>query len=723
MIEVEGEFYLPATSSLADMATRVLKDGRTFAIFDRHGDIRPLGFENQGLFHEGTRFLSRLKIEMNGKTPVLLSSHVKEDNEFIIGDQTNPDIELSDGTLLRNGTIHFVRTVFLLEGECFVRLEISNFGLQSARFELSYSFEADFIDLFELRGIKRTAHGSRLPPDVSSDAVILRYSGLDGVVRETHIRFGSPVSRIAAEAAVFAVELATQERTRFDLRIDCRLGEGSTPNEPFDEAIEKRRTIFEQYRAGLTTIETASSRFDDWVRQSRADLHMLLTKTEWGLYPFAGIPWYSCVFGRDGIITALETLWCEPDIARGVLSYLAAHQATESNPARDSDPGKILHEQRRGEMAALGEIPFGLYYGTIDATPLFVVLAGRYYERTADKEFIAQLWPAIELALKWIDKYGDLDGDGFVEYMRHSDRGLSNQGWKDSEDAIFHADGSLAEAPIALCEVQGYVFEAKVLAARMAAALDLHEVGLRLEREAEQLKTEFQRVFWCAEIGMYALALDKHKQPCRVRSSNAGHCLFSGIAAPAHAERISKVLLDPEFFSGWGIRTIAIGEARYNPMSYHNGSIWPHDNALIAAGLARYGYESAALQVFSALFDASRFMEVNRLPELYCGFPRRLGEGPTLYPVACNPQAWASAAIFLLVQAVLGLGLDSAMGRVTFNGAGLPETIPLINLTNINLPTGKVDVCLRRDTKGVTVSVTRREGEVEVIVSPRLNQS
>jgi len=538
------------------------------------------------------------------------------------------------------------------------------------------------------------------------------------VLRETQMLFGSPASKVTADQAVFSVELATQERSTLDLRISCRRGQQLPHYEPFDAAIEKRRTVFEQYRAGVTLMETTNSRFDDWFRQSRADLKMLLTKTEWGLYPFAGIPWYSCVFGRDGIITALETLWCAPDIARGVLSYLAAHQANKSNATQDCEPGKILHEQRGGEMAALGEIPFGLYYGTIDATPLFVVLAGRYFERTGDKDFIAKLWPAIELALKWIAKFGDIDGDRFVEYKRHSDRGLGNQGWKDSEDAIFHANGTLAEPPIALSEVQGYVFEAKVQAARVAVALGHHELSHQLEREADDLRTEFQKAFWCDEIGMYALALDKDKQPCRVRSSNAGQCLFSGIAAPEHAKRISEVLLEPDFFSGWGIRTIPMSETRYNPMSYHNGSIWPHDNALIAAGLARYGDKGAALQVLSAIFDASRFMELNRLPELYCGFARRRNEGPTLYPVACNPQAWASGAIFLLVQAVLGLGLDATTGRITFDGARLPETVPFLKLTNLSLPTGNVDINLRRDTKAVTVNVTRLEGEVDVVVGP-----
>jgi glycogen debranching enzyme len=719
MIEVEGKFYIPATSSLADLATRVLKDGETFAIFDRHGDIRPLGFENEGLFHEGTRFVSRLKLEMDGKTPLLLSSHVREDNDFLVADQTNPDLERPGGSSIRSGTIHFVRTIFLLEGECFLRLEISNFGLERAAFDVSYSFQADFVDVFELRGMTRSARGRVLPAEISPDAVILRYEGLDGVLRETQLFFGRPARAIGAERAVFPIELAPHERTMCDLRIGCRLGEQRPRHEPVDAAFEKRHAKFEQQRASLTAILTTNPQFNDWIHQSRADLHMLLTQTSQGLYPYAGIPWYSCVFGRDGIITALETLWCEPDIARGVLTYLAQNQAAESNAARDCEPGKIIHEERRGEMAALGEIPFGRYYGTIDATPLFIVLAGRYFERTGDAEFIGTLWPAIERALTWIDSYGDCDGDGFIEYQRRTERGLGNQGWKDSEDSIFHSDGTLAAAPIALCEVQGYVYEARRLAARIAAALGHHEETARLEEGAARLKNDFQTAFWCEEIGMYALALDGHKRPCRVRSSNAGQCFFSGIAAPQHAARIAETLLRADFSSGWGIRTIPVGEPRYNPMSYHNGSIWPHDNALIADGLARYGFKDATLQILGALFDASRFMEFNRLPELYCGFPRRRGEGPTLYPVACNPQAWAAAAPFLLVQSMLGLRLDATVGRVTLNNPLLPEATPSLEITNLQLPAGTVDIRFHRDAANasVSVSVTRRRGNVEVVVA------
>jgi glycogen debranching enzyme len=717
IIEIEGQHYIRASASIADASTRVLKHADTFVIFDRHGDIRPLGFENQGVFHEGTRFLSRWKLKINGVSPLLLNSNVKEDNDFLIVDLTNPVLPLADGSVIPHGTIHLVRTIFIWDGSLFERTSISNFALRPVSLQIELEFEADYVDLFEIRGSKRNQRGKLREPAVAlPDEIVLAYDGLDSTLRQTRLHFNSSPAELYNARAVFRIELDPRGQKNINAEISFEVGNRAIPKANFDAAFEKVHAAFENYRKNITQVETSNAQFNNWINQSRADLHLLLTQTSEGLYPYAGIPWFSCIFGRDGIITALETLWMFPEMARGVLSYLATRQASETNPIKDAEPGKILHEERKGEMVALGEVPFGSYYGSIDSTPLWLILAGKYFERTGDKEFIAQLWHNIERALSWIDTHGDCDGDGFVEYCRHASGGLSNQGWKDAEDSVFHADGKLPAAPIALCEVQGYVYEAKQCAAQIAEALGRHEQAESMRQSAQCLKAQFHQSFWCEEIQSYAIALDGDKKPCCVRSSNAGQCLFSGIAREDSAAKIKNGLLDSIFSSGWGIRTIPTSEIRYNPMSYHNGSIWPHDNALITFGLARYGFKDAALKVLSALFDASKFMELHRLPELFCGFRRRNGEGPTLYPVACNPQAWSSAAVFFLLQACLGLRVEAMRERLYFDNPHLPESIQQLEIRNLKVGSGSVDVLLVRHEQGVAVNVLRRVGKVEVSV-------
>ncbi|HET9100452.1 MAG TPA: amylo-alpha-1,6-glucosidase, partial [Acidobacteriaceae bacterium] len=521
--------------------------------------------------------------------------------------------------------------------------------------------------------------------------------------------------RIRNERITIPVRLDPGEETVFTLDVICEANGKEKNMVRFREALHKVQTERDASPLAHVDVYTSNEQFNDWLNRSRSDLEMMLGQTEFGLYPYAGVPWFSTVFGRDGMITALQLLWLAPDVARGVLSYLAATQATSVDPEREAEPGKILHEARSGEMAKLGEVPFGRYYGSVDSTPLFVLLAASYYERTADSEFLRGIWPNILAALDWVDRYGDADGDGFVEYAQKNKAGLVQQGWKDSQDSVFHSDGTLAAAPIALCEVQGYVYAAKKQIAIAAEDLGHAELAKQLRSQAESLRSRFSAAFWSDELGTFAMALDGNKRQCEVRSSNAGQCLFSGIASKSQVAKTAKTLLSPDMFSGWGVRTIATGEKRYNPMSYHNGSVWPHDNAMIAFGGRKARDKKLALAILSGLLDLSLFVDLHQLPELICGFARRQGKGPTLYPVACAPQAWAAGSVFMALQACLGLSIHARESQLRLCHAALPEALRRVEIRNLRVGESTVDLAFERHLETVGVNVLRRSGELDVI--------
>ncbi len=716
-IHVEGRWYVLATSGRGGDPTRVLKHGESFALFDRFGDMPRASSGEHGFYHQGTRFLSLYELRLDGQRPLLLNSSVRRDNSVLAVDGTNPD-DIDGGELAAlKGTVHLSRSWIVWNATCHERIQIANFGQRAVRLRFSLDFAADFVDIFEVRGFRREHRGEDLAPEVMRDRLLLGYRGLDGVRRRTELAWSSEPAQLTPERAHFEISLPPHGSYELESSVRATIEESRPAFVGYTEACFAADEALRALRAERSTVSTPNEQFNAWIQRSAADIGMLVAGNPENGYPYAGVPWYSVPFGRDGLISALQYLWVDPGMARGVLDFLARTQARESEPARDAEPGKIVHEMRKGELAALGEIPFGRYYGTVDATPLFVVLAGEYYQRTADMETLRRVWPNVEQALAWIDRHGDVDGDGFVEYQRRNDRGLANQGWKDSEDSVFHADGELAEGPIALCEVQGYVYQARIHAARLACSLGLEEQGHILELQAEDLRERFERAFWCEELGTYALALDGAKRPCRVRSSNAGHLLWSGIVRPDRAERVGQTLLSPDLFSGWGVRTIAQGERRYNPMSYHNGTIWPHDNAIIAMGLARYGMKDLSATIAGAMYDTSLFMDLHRLPELFCGFPRRApGEGPTLYPVACSPQAWASTAAFYLVKACLGLSFRPQEPRIRFLHPVLPGFLDRLRLSDLRVGDAVVDVIVERHEGEVGVKVIRKRGHVDVSV-------
>jgi glycogen debranching enzyme len=726
VIRVQDQYYILSTSARVDDRTLVLKHGDAFTLLDRFGDIDAVSRPELGIYYQDTRFLSRLALRIEGARPLLLSSTIKEDNSALTVDLTNPDVERDGTVIIPRGTVHLFRSTILWDAVCYHRLRLHNYGRTAVELSFVLELDADYADLFEVRGMRRERRGQMLPVEIHGNELLFAYEGLDSRLRRTRVVFDSPFANGTGARLCFEVRLGPGMETTHSVAVCCELdsiqrrpavqravGPGTllTYEEAAGKAAELRAAPHDK-----PAVVTSNWQFNEWLNRSMADLEMMRTDTSHGPYPYAGVPWFSTAFGRDGIITALECLWYDPGIARGVLAFLAATQADEDDPKRDAQPGKILHETRCGEMAAVGEVPFGRYYGSVDATPLFVFLAGRYYERTADLDFLRSIWPNVERALLWMDRYGAMDRDGFVKYARRSERGLLHQGWKDSQDSVFHADGTLAEAPIALCEVQGYVYAAKAEASALARVLGDDARATELAIQAETLRRTFEETFWCEELSTYAAALDGHGKLCRVRTSNPGHCLYSGIVGRDRAKRVAATLTSESSFSGWGVRTVGAGEPRYNPMSYHNGSVWPHDNAIIAAGLARYGFVGGAAQILAGLFDASLTFDLHRLPELFCGFHRRPGESPTRYPVSCSPQTWASAAVLLLLQATLGLNVSAVDRRVSFTCPYLPPFLEDVRIAGLRVGQGTVDLLLARHEQDVGINVLRRKGSVEVVV-------
>ncbi|MDB5651722.1 MAG: amylo-alpha,6-glucosidase [Hyphomicrobiales bacterium] len=711
-----AEFYVETPVSLVERVLHSLKEGDCFAVLDSNGDMGAIPNTPEGLFFRDTRYLSRFELRFNGLRLMLLGSVLQDDNAALSVDATNPDVHPHEENGIPRDTIAISRTKFLWDDVCFERIGLKNFDSRPRSFSLDLIYDADFRDLFEVRGLDRVRRGRVSSRLVGDDGIEFAYLGLDEASRTTTIVFSAKPARLTTGSASFQFNMPSLGAGSLLVRTICEEQRRETTSS-FVSALRDKRRLLNFGTRDMARIECADGLFDEIVRRSASDLSMLSTDTGFGRYPYAGIPWYSTAFGRDGIITAMQMLCFDPGMAAGVLRYLSATQATDFDPKADAEPGKILHERRRGEMARTGEVPFECYYGTVDATPLFIMLAGMYFERTGDLDLLKEIWPSVQKALVWCDELGDRDGDGFIEYFRATEHGLQNQGWKDSHETIFHADGSSASRPNALCEVQAYLFGARLHAATLAVAMGDAAHADRLRTQAAALRDQFEAAFWCDDIGAYALALDGAKKPCRVRASNAGHALFTGIASCDHAARTVETLMSPDSFSGWGVRTLARGEARFNPMSYHNGSIWPHDNALIATGFGRYGFKLEARRIAEAVFDAAAYQDHRRLPELYCGFLRRRRRGPVRYPVACSPQAWAAAAPFGLIAACLGMRISSSRDEVRLDNPLLPARGHELIVRRLHVGDSVLDLKVYTQDGDVAVNVLRRDGDASVIVS------
>lgn len=720
----EGAWNVASTAAtaLAFYRPRTLKNGSSFLVLDHSGDAQAAGATAEGLFHDDTRFLSRQSIRLAGLRPLLLSSAVSTDNTVLTVSLTNPDIPVGPDRKLVRDSIHVERQMVLGNGLLRERITLRNFSDAPLASELLLSYAADFADIFEVRGHQRARRGERRAPEVRSDgSLVLSYCGLDEVERRTRLRFEPPPEGVPGRDNRWRLDLAPGATRVIDIIITCESGPEAAEAHPplgFDALLAGIRAWTATREAEQARVSSSNQAFNDWFARSEADLSMLTTETPVGPFPYAGIPWFSCPFGRHSLITAMQCLWADPAMARGVLRFHARAQANTLDPSRDAEPGKILHESRSGEMAALREVPFGRYYGSADATPLFVLLASQYADRTGDWRLVREIWPSIVAALRWIERHGDIDGDLLLEYDRQSANGLMNQGWRDSWDSVFHADGRLAEGPIALIEVQAYAEAAWRGAGRLARALGHENEAEVWTANADALRARVEEAFWCEELSTYAMALDGEKRPCRVRSSNAGHALLTGLASAERAQKIGEVLMAPGSFGGWGIRTVAEGEGRYNPMSYHNGSVWPHDNGLIALGMKRYDLRRPLERLLTGLYDSARALDMHRMPELFCGFPRRPGEAPTSYPVACLPQAWAAASVYAVLGAMLGVSFRPEEKAVRFMRPFLPSWLDELRISNLALGEARLDVRLRRHGPdgSVSLNLLRREGEMEVAV-------
>jgi glycogen debranching enzyme len=746
----EGVFIAPEHANVANARQFVLKSGDTFVVNDSQGDIVS---HDDGLFVNDTRMLSELRLTFGGRAPSLLSGNVSVDNTSFTAHLTNRPLPPLGGTSTPEGVLHVERLRVLSGTVMNEAIALTNYDTSDASVPLSISFASDFRDMFEVRGATRLRHGEVWPPRIEHGDVVLGYVGLDGVEREVRIAFSPTPDKLLEGRADYSLRIpseaclsiylsvsvhakdqpslpGTAAMSGSDNSLRAQPGPDAAPGrakqiDPMRPRVGRaavRQALGDAHRAmrerrrATARVRSSNPLFNAWLDRSIADLGLLTTDLPTGPYPYAGIPWFSTPFGRDAVITSLQTLWLQPSLARGVLCFLAEYQAREDSAFRDASIGKIMHETRKSEMAATGEVPFALYYGGVDTTPLFIVLAGAYAMRTGDMGLIDTLWPALERAAQWVARVCDRNRYGLLDYQRASASGLANQGWKDSHDSVFHADGCFPIGPIALVEVQAYAHCAFDTMASFASQRGLPEQAADYAKRAETLRARVESMYWMEEAGFYGIALDGQSELCRVLASNAGHLLAFGLPSRARGEAVARRLESTLFHTGWGVRTLAAGQPRFNPMSYHNGSVWPHDTALCARGLARYGDKAGALRLLQALFEAAVNFDM-RLPELFCGFKRRRGEPPTAYPVACLPQAWAAGSPFMMLEACLGITIDALRHEVRIEEPTLPEGIDWLEIGDLRLGAEAVTITFRRVAGKVVPSADRTGVKVVAVLS------
>ncbi len=705
---------------VTDLASKTLavKEGDTFLYSDLEGNLDHGGSYGLGLYTRDTRFLSHFRMTIGGRDPVLLSSS-SERGYMSHVDLTNPDLYDGDRIVVPQQTLN-IRRIRVINGRLFERVRVKNYNAFAVSIDVTFVLGADFADIFEVRGMLSPEHPVPEIPTLEDSRVVFGMTGRDGTRRQTRVEFATQPDDLRAEGrivhATFRLTLGPYQTKLLGFTIEPISGTETPPALEFDVAVHQLRRSYEEWEQASTQVITDNELFNELLDRSLRDLRALYTETEDGHIIAAGIPWYVTIFGRDSLIASHQLLSINPRPARETLAFLARHQGTQVDDWRDEQPGKILHEIRRGELAGAGVVPHTPYFGSVDSTPWFLVLYGQHLRWTGDVAFAEELLPAAEAALAWIDEYGDLDGDGFVEYLCRSAGGIRNQGWKDSHDSVVHADGRIAEPPIALAEVQAYVYMAKERMADVYLTLGRERDADRLIGQAEELRRRFNEAFWMEDERYFAGALDADKRQVRTVTSNPGHGLYCHIVDDDKAAALAKRLLAPDMFSGWGVRTLSKSAVAYNPMSYHNGSVWPHDNALIAAGFKRYGFVRSTNRVATALFDAAIQADYMRLPELFCGFTRRTPNRPVSYPIACSPQAWAAGSPFLMLQAMLGISARAHVNLLTVNKPNLPTWLNTVEVRNLAVGGSRISLLFRREGEITSFSVLSREGDVRVVM-------
>src|SRR5579871_4462523 len=677
-----------------------LIDGKTFLSTTVAGDITPAGAPDVGFFHDDTRFLSYLELKVGGHRAVVLSSSTE--NTFVSQiELTTGNITLRDSFDLPENTIHIRREQLLGNDVFFDRFTFENFNLGAVEMFIELSFEADFVDVFQVRGCPRSRSGQYYRPVAERDHISFYYRGLDGILRHTLIALHPAPAQLGERSARWELKLPPLKRFQMEVTVTPYVEGRESASHDYDFAanLRRRRENYAQWQSTSTIFSSSHGVFDAALDTAIGDFHALQIPDGDQCTIAAGIPWFATIFGRDSIIASYQALSLNPQLAIDTLRVLARYQGTEYNDWRDEEPGKILHELRTGEMTRSGEMPFGPYYGSVDATPLFLILLSETYNWTADDELMRELLPAAYRALDWIDRYGDLDGDGFVEFLRRSPKGLVNQGWKDSWDANMRSDGTVARPPLALIEVQGYVYEAKYRMASVLRAFGDTDRAERLRREATDMARRLEKAYWMSDQNYYAMALDAQKRRLEVVSSNAGQLLFTRILSRDRARAVANRLMQDDMFTGWGWRTLASSERVFNPLSYHRGSVWPHDNSLIAHGLALNEFRRPVLQLLTALFQAALNFRDYRLPELFCGVQRRENDEPVHYPVSCSPQAWASGALLLVLASVLGIRPSAPRRELNIVNPELPDWLDHLHIRNLRVGKSRVglDFSRRRD--------------------------